>query len=118
MIGVRNLDFTYGKSGIRAVKEINFEIKGGEIFGFLWPNGAGKTTTQRLIIGLLSGYKGSIEIMDKERRKWDNSFYEHIGVAFDFPNLYNKLTGRENLLLLSAYYNKKTLDIEMLFEKV
>lgn len=118
MIGVRNLDFTYGKSGIRAVKEINFEIKSGEIFGFLGPNGAGKTTTQRLIIGLLSGYNGSIEIMDKERREWDNSFYEHIGVAFDFPNLYNKLTGKENLLLLSAYYNKKPLNIEGLFEKV
>lgn len=118
MIKVKNLNFTYKKSKKHAVKSVDFHIHKGEIFGFLGPSGAGKTTTQRLIIGLLSGYTGEISILGKERSQWDKSFFEHIGVAFDFPNLYLKLTAEENLKLISAYYNKKPLDLDVLFEKV
>ena len=62
---------------------MNFDIHEGEIFGFLGPSGAGKTTTQRLIIGLLRNYSGSIEVLGKERSQWGKEFYEQIGVAFD-----------------------------------
>jgi len=78
-------------------------------FGFLGPGGAGKTTTQRLIIGLLRNYSGSIEVLGKERSQWGNEFYEQIGVAFDFPNLYAKLTAKENLQLIGAYYKKSSV---------
>lgn len=118
MIKVSNLNFTYEKSKKHAVKGLDFSIAKGEIFGFLGPNGAGKTTTQRLIIGLLQGYTGKIEIMGKERSEWNKDFFEHIGVAFDFPNLYTKLTGEENLKLISSYYKKKPENLDILFDKV
>lgn len=118
MINVQNLQFSYPKSNIEAIKDLNFSITKGEIFGFLGPSGAGKTTTQRLIIGLLRGYNGSIEIMGKERSRWDYSFYEKIGVAFDFPNLYKKLTGEENLRLIGSYYRTAPKDIDGLLTRV
>lgn len=118
MIDIKNLHFTYQKSKKHAIKGIGFSINEGEIFGFLGPSGAGKTTTQRLIIGLLSGYKGNLHIMGKERRDWDNSFFEKIGVAFDFPNLYLKLTAEENLKLISSYYKNETQNLDELFDRV
>lgn len=118
MIRVSNLEFSYRKSKAKAIKGINFTIDKGEIFGFLGPSGAGKTTTQRIIIGLLSGYCGSVEVMGKERSNWNKDFFEKIGVAFDFPNLYMKLSARENLELVSSYYKNKPKDIDELLEKV
>jgi fluoroquinolone transport system ATP-binding protein len=103
MIQVNNLHFTYKKTQKEAIKNMCFDVAEGEIFGFLGPSGAGKTTTQRLIIGLLRNYNGKIEVLGKERNEWGKDFYEQIGVAFDFPNLYTKLTARENLQLIGAY---------------
>lgn len=118
MIKVTDLDYVYKESKKHAVKSISFHIEQGEVFGFLGPSGAGKTTTQRLLIGLLAGYKGSIEIMGKERHEYGKEFYEDIGVAFDFPNLYLKLTAKENLTLLSSYYQKQRYDVEELLDMV
>jgi fluoroquinolone transport system ATP-binding protein len=88
------------------------------VFGFLGPSGAGKTTTQRLIIGLLRNYNGKIEVLGKERNQWGKEFYEQIGVAFDFPNLYIKLTARENLQLIGSYYKNKSQNPEELLDRV
>ncbi|SCZ10718.1 ABC transporter ATP-binding protein [Alkaliphilus peptidifermentans] len=118
MIKVSGLEFSYEKATSKVIKGIDFRIKKGEILGFLGPSGAGKTTTQRIIIGLLQGYRGSVEIMGKERREWGQEFYEKIGVAFDFPNLYLKLTAVENLQLIASYYQKKPQSIDLLLERV
>lgn len=95
-----------------------FDVAKGEVFGFLGPSGAGKTTTQRLIIGLLRNYTGKIEVLGKERNQWGKDFYEQIGVAFDFPNLYAKLTARENLQLIGSYYKNKSENPEKLLDRV
>lgn len=118
MIKVNNLSFSYSKSEKEVIKKIDFNIQKGEIFGFLGPSGAGKTTTQRLIIGLLRGYEGNIEILGKERKSWGKDFYENIGVAFDFPNLYIKLTAKENLKLIQSYYKNKKESIDSLLDQV
>lgn len=118
MINVNGLNFTYAKSNKKAIQNVDFEIKKGEIFGFLGPSGAGKTTTQRLIIGLLRGYEGHIEVLGKERRSWNKDFFEQIGVAFDFPNLYIKLTAKENLELILSYYKNKKINIDKLLDRV
>jgi ABC-type uncharacterized transport system YnjBCD ATPase subunit len=97
---------------------MNFDIRKGEVFGFLGPSGAGKTTTQRLIIGLLRNYTGQIEVLGKERNRWGKDFYEQIGVAFDFPNLYIKLTAKENLQLIGAYYKIKMDNPDHLLDRV
>jgi len=118
MIKVTGLEFTYRKAPGKAIKGISFDIGDGEIFGFLGPSGAGKTTTQRIIIGLLRGYQGSVDIMGKERRKWGKDIFEKIGVAFDFPNLYEKLTAYENLDLLGSYYKNNSLNKDKLLDSV
>ncbi|MEA4982421.1 MAG: ABC transporter ATP-binding protein [Paludibacter sp.] len=118
MIRVRDLNFTYQKTHKQAVREMNFDIRNGEVFGFLGPSGAGKTTTQRLIIGLLRNYSGHIEVLGKERNRWGKDFYEQIGVAFDFPNLYTKLTAKENLQIIGAYYKIKIDNPDHLLDRV
>ncbi len=118
MIKVRNLNFTYQKTQKQAIRDMEFDIHEGEIFGFLGPSGAGKTTTQRLIIGLLRNYSGHIEVLGKERNQWGKDFYEQVGVAFDFPNLYVKLTAKENLALIGAYYKNKPENTDILLDRV
>lgn len=118
MIKVDNLSFTYKKTHKLAISNVNFHIKEGEIFGFLGPSGAGKTTTQRLIIGLLRGYEGNIEVLGGERNNLGNEFFEDVGVAFDFPNMYLKLTAKENLDLIKSYYKNECLDTEELLDRV
>ncbi|MBN2898992.1 MAG: ABC transporter ATP-binding protein [Clostridia bacterium] len=118
MINVSHLSFEYPKQKTKAIDDISFDIDKGEIFGFLGPSGAGKTTTQRLLIGLLRGYDGSVKILGKERRVWQQNIFEHMGVAFDFPNLYLKLSARENLNLISSYYEQKGQSVDELLERV
>lgn len=118
MINVSGLEFAYRQSPAKAIKGISFDIGDGEIFGFLGPSGAGKTTTQRIIIGLLRGYQGSVELMGKERKEWGKDIFEKIGVAFDFPNLYEKLTAFENLDLLGSYYKNNSLNKDELLDSV
>jgi len=118
MIKVTNLDYAYRQSPSKAIMGISFDISDGEIFGFLGPSGAGKTTTQRIIIGLLRGYGGNVEIMGKERKQWGKDIFELIGVAFDFPNLYEKLTAYENLDLLGSYYKNNSLNKDELLDSV
>lgn len=118
MLQVENLAFSYSKGRKKAVDGLSFEIEKGEIYGFLGPSGAGKTTTQRLIIGLLRNYEGSIRVFGKERSQWGKDFYEKVGVAFDFPNLYLKLTALENLKLIGSFYKQKPAEFESLLERV
>ena len=118
MIEIGNLELTYQNTQKTAVKDMSFKVKEGEVYGFLGPSGAGKTTTQRLIIGLLRNYTGSIKIFGKERSSWGKEFYEQIGVAFDFPNLYLKLTPEENLKLIGAYYKNGISDIPAMLDRV
>ncbi|MFB0500278.1 MAG: ATP-binding cassette domain-containing protein [Candidatus Hadarchaeaceae archaeon] len=118
MIKVENLEFTYPKSKKKALNGISFQIKEGEIFGFLGPNGAGKTTTQKIIIGLLKGYGGNVELLDKDLQNWKSDLYERIGVCFEFPNHYQKLTALENLELFASFYSRKTVDPHELLKMV
>ncbi len=115
MISVNNLSFSYTRKPF--IEKINFAVKPGEILGFLGPSGAGKSTLQKILTGLLSGYEGSVVVNGGEVRHSDKGFYENIGVDFEFPSLYEKLTARENLEFFSSLY-KKHLDIDVLLEKV
>ncbi len=82
------------------------------------PSGAGKSTTQKVLNGLLKGYQGSVEVNGTNLEKMDRSFYEKIGVAFEFPNLYLKLTALENLQLFASFFRSVTHDPDELLEMV
>jgi len=117
-ISVDNIEFTYPKSNKKAVNGVSFRIKKGEIFGFLGPNGAGKTTTQKIIIGLLKNYSGNVELLGKNLKDWKIDIYNKIGVGFELPNHYQKLTAIENLQFFSSFYRKRTIDPMKLLEMV
>lgn len=108
MIRVANLSFTYVGGQKAAVRQLDFHVAQGEIFGFLGPSGAGKSTTQKILNGLLRGYEGEVTIMERPLTDWGADYYEHIGVSFELPNHYLKLTAVENLTFYSALYQGKT----------
>lgn len=110
MITVNNLTFTYPNASKETLHGLTFTIAEGEIFGFLGPSGAGKSTTQKIMIGLLKNYGGNIEIMGREIRNWGQDYYEHIGVSFELPNHYLKLTARENLDYFRSLYTGDTYE--------
>lgn len=118
MLKVENLEFTYPKSRKKALNRISFQIKKGEIFGFLGPNGAGKTTAQKVIIGLLKGYGGNVELLGKDLQEWRSDLYEEIGVCFELPNHYQKLTALENLELFASFYSGRTVSPRKLLRMV
>ena len=118
MIRVENLTYTYPGTEKPVLKGFNFDILQGEVFGFLGPSGAGKSTTQKVLNGLLKGFGGRVHINGTDLSKMDRSFYEKIGVAFEFPNLYLKLTALENLQLFASFFKSETRDPEELLEMV
>ena len=108
MIATRLLTYTYARSDTPAVREIEFSVQPGEIFGFLGPSGSGKSTTQKILIGLLDGYRGEVRVLDKDRAAWAPDDYEKIGVSFETPNHFLKLSGLENLRYFAALYRRTT----------
>ena len=117
MFSVKDLRFTYPKNQKETIKGISFEIKKGEIFGFLGPSGAGKSTTQKILIKLLDRYQGSILYDSKSLSELNESFYEDIGVSFEMPIHFSKLTAMENIDFFLKLY-KNHADIEALMKSV
>ncbi|MBN1952987.1 MAG: ABC transporter ATP-binding protein [Bacteroidales bacterium] len=111
MIDVKNIYYAYHQDDKYAVKDVSFHIESGEIFGFLGPSGAGKSTTQGILAGLLELQKGEI-VIDGQSRKGmpDKAFFNRIGVGFEIPNVYKKLTGLDNLKFHARLYDRETED--------
>ena len=114
MITVKALNYTYPGVTSPSVKNISFEVPKGQIFGFLGPSGAGKSTVQKILFKLLGNYSGSAMIDGKEVREWDKTLYEKIGVGFELPNHYLKLTALENLDFFSGFYAKSQRPLDLL----
>lgn len=116
VIEVSDLFFSYTKNPF--LKDINFCVKKGEIFGFLGPSGAGKSTLQKVLTGLCTNYQGTAKILGIDSNKHGDDFYEKIGVDFEFPSLFEKLTARENLEYFSSLYSGEKRDIDELLIEV
>ncbi len=116
MIEISELTFGYTKQPF--IKDVSFAVNRGEIFGFLGPSGAGKSTLQKILIGLLPSYGGSVTVFGTEVKKVSKDFYERIGIDFEFPTLYEKLTARQNLSFFASLYSRKTRDIDALLKSV
>ena len=117
MITVNNLRYKYPQNQDYTIKGIDFEIKKGEIFGFLGPSGAGKSTTQKILIKLLLGYEGEILYRGQPLAALGDDFYEDIGVSFEMPISFSKLTAWENLQFFQQLYKTK-VDLEPLLRRV
>ncbi len=118
VIAVSDLTYTYPKTTEPAVRGMDFTVAPGEIFGFLGPSGAGKSTTQKLLIGLLRGHGGRMLVWGRDPLDWGPDYYQRIGVSFELPNHYLKLTGAENLQFFASLYDGATQDPRTLLEAV
>jgi fluoroquinolone transport system ATP-binding protein len=118
LIEVSNLFFSYPKISQPTLKGMSFEVRAGEIFGFLGPSGAGKSTTQKILIGLLKEYRGSVSVFGRELSKWKSDYYERVGVSFELPNHFLKLTALENLEYFKSLYQQAGPSPEDLLEMV
>ncbi|MFF3781139.1 ATP-binding cassette domain-containing protein [Streptomyces sp. NPDC001933] len=116
MIEVEGLSYRYA-SGSAALQDLNFQVGPGEVFGFLGPSGAGKSTTQKILIRLLKPYTGQVRVMGRELREQGPEYYERIGVGFELPNHFMKLTALENLRFFASFYGA-TADPRALLAKV
>jgi ABC-2 type transport system ATP-binding protein len=103
LIEIDHLTKRYGEK--TAVEDVNFSVRGGEIFGFLGPNGAGKTTTLKIIVGLLQPTSGTVRVAGFDIQAQPLQAKAVSGFVPDEPNLYAKLTGRELLQFVGDLYN-------------
>ncbi|MBA3898591.1 MAG: ABC transporter ATP-binding protein [Bacteroidetes bacterium] len=118
MLAVKNLIYRYPSNQKDTISGLNFSISKGEVFGFLGPSGSGKSTTQKILYKLLPGFSGEATFKGRAITSWNRDFYEHIGVSFELPNHYVKLTARENLQFFSSFYAKPVNNFDELLEKV
>jgi fluoroquinolone transport system ATP-binding protein len=118
MIDVEDLRFTYPGAAAPTLGGLSFSIAKGEVYGLLGPSGAGKSTTQRILMGLLRGYSGSIRVFGEPIERLGRELYERIGVCFELPTVYLRLTALENLRLFAALYSRPTRDPMEVLEMV
>ena len=114
---VKGLHFRYPSSSGDVIKGISFDVLEGEIFGLLGPSGAGKSTMQKILVKLLEDYRGSIRYFGQDLKAMNHSFYEEIGVGFEVPVHFTKLTALENMQFFAGFY-KSTANIQELMERV
>lgn len=118
MIEVNKLYHKYPGQEKHAVEDVSFKIEKGEIFGFLGPSGAGKSTVQNIMTGLLPIQQGDVIYEGKSIRNVTPDFFNHIGVSFEQSNLYEKLTGEENIRHYAGLFDVPTRDPLKLLESV
>lgn len=106
MIKIENVSKSYGT--LKAVDNLSFEVKNGEIFGLLGENGAGKTTTFRMIMGLLTPDEGSITL-DKEHI--DYNLTDKIGFVTEERSLLTKMTVKEQIVYYGSLKGMEEDDI-------
>ena len=91
---------------VKAVDEISFQVKRGELFGFLGVNGAGKSTTINMMCTLFKPTAGEIEICGHRVGEEDGAIRDKIGVVWQNNCLDERLTVKENLLIRGSLYGK------------
>lgn len=117
MFQVTNLAFKYPKNKENTIKGISFEVKEGEIFGLLGPSGVGKSTTQKILTKLLYKYSGEVIYKEHDLKSYGKDFYQEIGVGFEMPVHFSKLTANENLNFFKKLY-RSNADIDELLKRV
>ena len=118
IVSVRELDYTYRGAASQTLESLSFQIHPGEIFGFLGPNASGKTTTQKILTRILRSFVGEVEVFGQDLRAHGDDYYSRIGVCFEFPNLYERLSASENLSFYRDFFPAPTDDPEALLERL
>ena len=118
VLDVRALAYRYPRAEGPVLHGLDFDIREGEVFGFLGPNGSGKSTTQKLLTRILPDFDGQARVFGKDLRAMGSDYYNQIGVCFEFPNLYEKLTAEENLDFYRRFFDVATERPAEILERV
>lgn len=110
VLEIKNVSKSFGRTKI--IDNLTFSVNSGEIFGFLGPNGAGKTTTMKMVLGLIPFSDGDICINGYSIKKDFEKAMQNVGGIVENPDLYEYMTGYENLKLVARIYkvDKKRID--------
>jgi ABC-2 type transport system ATP-binding protein len=115
-VDVRDLRKHYG--AVRAVDGISFAVAAGEVFGLLGHNGAGKTTTIRVLTGRARPSQGSATVLGHDVTSSRDAIRPLINLVFEDQNLYERMSGRENLRLFATLYGAPAARADELLELV
>ena len=116
MIIVKNVTKKFGQK--IALEEISFEVKKGEIFGFLGPSGSGKTTMIKILTGQLNADSGQTELLGKVSEKLTPADLEQIGLVSDTSGFYEKLSLYKNLQAYAKLYGKANSRVDEVLKQV
>jgi len=110
-LAIRARDLTRTFGAFTAVDHISFEVRAGEVFGFLGANGAGKTTAIRMLTGLLAPSSGEATVAGHDVRREGEAIKRDIGYMSQRFSLYDDLTVRENIQLYGGIYDLSGTEI-------
>lgn len=106
VLEIKNLSKSYKKRTV--VNNISFSVFESEIFGFIGTNGAGKSTTIKMVTGLAKIDSGEVFICGKSVKKEFTKAIENVGAIIESPEMYNFMTGYENLLFFARLHKNVT----------
>ena len=116
IISIKKVRKDFNKSTV--VKNLNLDIKEGEIFGFLGPSGAGKTTTIKILTSQLIPTSGQVMVLGKEIYVEESKVLRDIGVLTDNSGLYERLTVKDNLMLFANINKLHEKDVDYVLENM
>lgn len=116
IIEIKDLKMNFGSKEV--LKGINLNVHKGEIIGYIGPNGAGKSTTVKIILGILGGYKGTINIFGQDISKDSVTYKKRLGYVPEIAELYDSLTAQEYLNFVGQLYGMESSDIEYKAKKL
>lgn len=115
-IVARDLTYRYGQ--LTAVDHISFQVSPGEVLGFLGPNGAGKSTTIKMLTGQMRPQEGEALLLGRNVAEHTNEIQAKIGVCFEITNLYEQMSGADNLKLFARLFGIRGFDPAPWLERV
>ena len=116
MIKVENLSKNYGS--VRAVKSISFELKDGQVVGFLGANGAGKSTTLKIMTGYISPSSGNVFYGEKNIQDDTSEIQKDIGYLPELNPLYSEMIVHDYLKFISEVRGISEMILKMPFKKL
>ena len=116
MIRVENVSKSFGSK--KALHQISFEIKEGEIFGFLGPSGSGKTTMINVLTGQLATDQGKTVLLGKNSQDLTSNDLEQIGIVSDGSGFYEKMSLYKNLLIYAKLYGLNSDRVNQVLQQV
>lgn len=102
VLSLKNLTMDYGSK--RVLNGVDLDVFQGQIIGYIGPNGAGKSTTVKIMLGLIDGYEGEVEIFGEDISSGNPEYKRRIGYVPENAEVYDNLTAREYLTFTGELY--------------